>query len=149
VVVRALQDGDATYQSALPVEHSITITEEQSPYEVWAQSVFGPDYATQGGPDHDFDGDGQSNHQEWRTKTDPRDASSRFQIASTQRHANGFELSWKAENGLNYRILFSTDLNTWTELPDSRRTGSGSTLTHTDTDLTNHPRKFYKIEVVE
>jgi len=149
VVVRALQDGDATYQSALPVEHSITITEEQSSYEVWARSVFGPDTATQGGPDHDFDGDGQSNHQEWRTKTDPRDANSRFQIASTDQTPEAFTIRWQAQDGVTYRILYSTDLNTWQELPNSTRTGSGSTLSHTDTDITNHPGKFYKLEIVE
>ena len=149
VVVRALQDGDATYQSALPVEHSITITEEQSPYEVWARSVFGPDTATQGGPDHDFDGDGQSNHQEWRAKTDPRDANSRFQIASTDQTPEAFTIRWQAQDGVTYRILYSTNLNTWQELPNSTRTGSGSTATHTDTDITNHSGKFYKLEIVE
>ena len=149
VVVRALQDGDATYQSALPVEHSITITEEQSSYEVWARSVFGPDTATQGGPDHDFDGDGQSNHQEWRAKTDPRDANSRFQIASTDQTPETFTIRWQAQDGVTYRILYSTNLNTWQELPNSTRTGSGSTATHTDTDITNHSGKFYKLEIVE
>ena len=149
VVVRALQDGDATYQSALPVEHSITITEEQSPYDVWARSVFGHNYPTQGGPDHDFDGDGQSNHQEWRAKTDPRDANSRFQIASTDQTPETFTIRWQAQDGVTYRILYSTNLNTWQELPNSTHTGSGSTLTHTDTDITNHSGKFYKLEIVE
>jgi hypothetical protein len=148
VVVRALQDGDATRQSALPVERTITITPAPPTYEEWAQSVFGQDYAAKGARNHDFDGDGQNNEKEWRAKTDPRSSSSRFHIATTQRHTNGFELRWEAKDGVNYRILSSSNLNSWLELPDSRRSGKGSTESYTHT-FTNQSRLFYKIEIVE
>jgi hypothetical protein len=148
VVVRALQDGDVTRDSAIPVERTIVITQAPPTYEEWAQSVFGPDYTAKGARHHDFDGDGQNNEKEWRAKTDPRDGTSRFHIATTQRHTNGFELRWKAENGVNYRILSSSNLNTWLELPDSRRSGKGSTESYTH-PLTNQSRLFYKIEIVE
>jgi hypothetical protein len=148
VILRALQDGDATWESAIPVERAITITSTApQSYEAWAQEMFGADYATKGGSAQDADGDGQSNEVEWRAKTHPRNAADRFEIATATRSASGFKIRWQAREGVNYRIMVSTDLSSWAELPNSRVTGAGAEVERTD-PATNVSGKFYRVEVL-
>ena len=149
VVVRALQDGSVALDSAVPVERTIVITGiAAETYASWAQSTFGSDYATKGGPTQDADGDGQSNEVEWQAKTNPRSAADKFEIVAATRDATGFKLRWLAKPGVNYRIAFTSDLSTWTELPNSRVTGAGIEVEYADPAVTA-PGKFYRVEVIQ
>jgi hypothetical protein len=149
VFIRALQDGDATWESAEPIERTMTITSTDSQtYEAWAQEIFGADSATKGRATQDADGDGQTNEVEWRAKTHPRNAADRFEIATSTRTASGFKIRWQAREGVNYRIMVSTDLSSWAELPNSRVTGAGAEVERSDPAATA-PRKFYRVEVVQ
>jgi hypothetical protein len=149
VLIRAMQDGNAAWDSADPVERSISITTTASQtYETWAQSIFGADYATKGSPQQDADADGQSNEAEWLAKTDPKNGADRFHIASVKCDATGFHLRWLARDGVNYRVTCSTDLTIWTELPDSRVIGIGAEVERGDSAVIV-PRRFYRVEVVQ
>ena len=124
------------------MERAITITAAPTEtYDSWAQQTFGADYATHGSPDQDADGDGQSNHAEWLAKTDPLSAADKFKVATTTRDANGFKLRWLARTGVNYRVTWSNDLTCWTELPNTRVTGTGAEVERTDVSATGS-RKF-------
>jgi hypothetical protein len=149
VVLRALQDGDATWESAVPVERTIIITAvAANTYEASAQEIFGADYATKGGPGQDADGDGQTNEAEWLAKTHPLDAADLFEIATATHNATGFKLRWLAREGVNYRITCTADLSTWVELPNSRVIGAGIEVEYTDPAVTA-PGKFYRVEVLQ
>ena len=149
VVLRALQDGDATWESAIPLERTITFTAVMAnTYEAWAQAIFGADYATKGGATQDADGDGQSNEVEWQAKTHPLDAADRFEIATSTRTASGFKIRWQAREGVNYRIMVSTDLSNWVELANSRVSGAGAEVERID-PAANTSGKFYRVEVVQ
>ena len=149
VVLRALQDGDATWESAVPVERTIIIitAAAANTYEASAQAIFGADYATKGGATQDADGDGQSNEVEWQAKTHPLDAADKFEVASATRDGSGFKLRWLARAGVSYRICWTADLVTWNELPNSRRTGTGAEVEITD-PAPGTLGKFYRVEVV-
>ena len=149
VVVRALQDGSDALDSAVPVERTIAITGiAAETYESWAQSTFGSDYASKGGPIQDADGDGQTNEAEWLAKTHPLDAADVFEIATATHNTTGFKLRWLAREGVNYRITCTSDLTTWVELPNSRVTGAGIEVEYADPAVTA-PGKFYRVEVVQ
>jgi hypothetical protein len=117
-------------------------------YDQWAQRHFGNETAQRGGQTRDDDGDGISNRLEYLADTNPRDARSKFQIEAGERKSGGFELRWEGKAGIKYRVLWSGNLTSWSEVPNSRRTGKGQSETLTDSDTTGG-RKFYRIEVVE
>ena len=149
VVIRALQDGDATWESAIPIERTVTITSTTpQTYEAWAQTIFGADYADKGGASQDADGDGQTNEVEWLAKTHPRNAADHFKIATSTRTASGFKIRWQAREGVNYRIMVSTDLSSWVELSNSRVTGAGAEVERIDPDPPAGG-KFYRVEVLQ
>jgi hypothetical protein len=149
VIIRALQDGDATWESAEPIKRTMTITATAvQTYEAWAQEIFGADYAAKGGPGHDPDGDGQTNQVEWQAKTHPLNAADKFKVATTTSDATGFKLRWQARAGVNYRVMATTNLTTWTELPNSRVTGSGGEAEVTDLSPPAGGR-FYRVEIVQ
>ena len=148
VILRVYQDGNATWESAEPVERTITITPAVGTYESWAQSIFGADYATKGGPQQDADGDGQANAAEWLAKTDPRNPADQLRIGSASKDGNDFRLRWLARTGVNYRVTWSTDLVNWTELSNSRVSGNGNEVEHT-TPVIAGVGRFYRVEVVQ
>ncbi len=80
-----------------------------------------------GGPNTDGDGDGLTNAQEAVAGTDPLDSSSRFAAVVRPDAAGGVLLEWPGVAGKSYRIEGSTDLKTWTALPDSHA-GTGGAL---------------------
>jgi hypothetical protein len=148
VVIRALQDGNVSWESAEPVERTIPISPAAADtYQSWSQAVFGADSATDGGPQQDADGDGQTNEVEWLAKTDPRNRADRFEIAAARRDASGFRLRWLARDGVSYRVCWTTDFVSWSELASSRLTGTGAEVEHTD-PATGTSGKFYRVEVV-
>lgn len=148
VVLRAHQDGNGSWESAEPVERTIMMmAAEAESYASWAQRVFGADHATRGGPQQDADADGQSNEAEWMAKTDPQNAGDRFKVSASHRDAGGMHISWLAREGVNYRMCRSVDLQTWSEVPGSRKTGTGIQTEVTDPSPPPH-QAFYRIEVL-
>ncbi len=116
-------------------------------YETWAQSVFGSDSSTHGGPQQDADGDGQANVVEWLAKTNPRSAADKFEISVVTHDVSGFKLRWLARAGVHYRVTHSADLITWSELPNSRRTGAGVEVEIVDPAIGANGI-FYRVETV-
>jgi hypothetical protein len=148
VRVRARQDGSGTYAPAPPVWRTIDVVLRTETYEQWAQKNFGSESGSRGALGHDDDGDGISNRLEYLANTDPRDARSRFGIERGDKKPGGFEIRWQGRAGVEYRVLSTTDFQTWTEVPNTRRIGKGQSETATDTDA-NGEKKFYRIEVLE
>ena len=147
VVLAANQAGDASYGAATEVTTSFLVEGRES-YEQWAQRHFGGEVAQRGGQSRDDDGDGISNHLEYKSDTDPKDARSKFAVEAAEKKAGGFEVRWQGKQGIKYRLLWSNNLATWSEVNDSRRTGSGATESVTDTGATSGKR-FYRVEVVD
>jgi hypothetical protein len=53
-------------------------------------------------------------------------------------------ISWLAREGVNYRMCRSVDLQTWSEVPVSRKTGTGSQTEATDLNPPpRHPAKHF------
>lgn len=69
--------------------------------------------------DGDFDGDGQSNHQEYLAGTFAGDASERFDITITSKAESRVGFEFFAITGKTYTLERSTDLRTWTRVPFS------------------------------
>jgi hypothetical protein len=149
LTLRARQDGSGTFSPAAPVTKTVNIVARGENFEQWMKRHFGTNANTEQLRTLDSDNDGRSNLQEYQAATDPRNAQSIFQPQAPQRNGEAFEVRWEAKRGIKYRVLSSTNLSTWQEEPASRRTGTGATVTHRDTDTTNRVRKFYKIEIVE
>ena len=147
IVLAANQAGDASYGAATEVTTSFLVEGRES-YEQWAQRHFGGEVAQRGGQSRDDDGDGISNHLEYKSDTDPKDARSKFAVEAVEKKAGGFEVRWQGKQGIKYRLLWSNNLATWSEVNDSRRTGSGATESVTDTGATSG-KKFYCVEVVD
>lgn len=67
--------------------------------------------------DGDFDGDGNSNHQEYLAGTFAGDASERFDITITSKAETRVRFEFFAVTGKTYVLERSTDLQTWTRVP--------------------------------
>ncbi|AKC81623.1 hypothetical protein IMCC26134_00455 [Verrucomicrobia bacterium IMCC26134] len=147
VVIRALQDGSADWESAEPVDRTITISAGVETYETWAQGLFGADYAAQGGRTQDADGDGQSNEAEWVARTNPASATDVLKVDFAAITPSGFTLRWLARQGVTYRMMTSADLQTWTELPNTRIVGTDAQVQVVD-PLSARSKVFYRVEVV-
>jgi hypothetical protein len=147
VVLAANQAGDASYGAATEVTTSFVVEGRES-YEQWAQKHFGGEVAQRGGQSRDDDGDGVSNHFEYKADTDPKDARSKFVVESAVKKAGGFEVRWQGNQGIKYRLISSNNLVDWIEVNDSRRTGSGTLESVTDTGA-GSGKRFYRVEVVD
>ena len=66
----------------------------------------------------DEDGDGLTNAQEALAGTDPLTAASRFAAAPDTDAAGNLVLRWRGAWGKRYTVQSSTDLKTWTALPE-------------------------------
>lgn len=148
VRVRAQQDGSGTYAPAPPVWRTIDVVLRTDTYEQWAGKHFGAESAVRGAVDRDDDSDGIPNRLEFLANTDPRDARSRFGIEESGKKTAGFEIRWEGRAGVEYRVLSTTDFQTWTEVPNTRRIGKGQSETVTDSD-SNGVKKFYRIEILQ
>jgi len=148
VRVRAQQDGSGTYAPAPPVWRTIDVVLRTDTYEQWAGKHFGAESGVRGAVDRDDDSDGIANRLEFLANTDPRDARSRFGIEASGKKPGGFEIRWQGRAGVEYRILATTDFQTWTEVPNTRRLGKNQAEVVTDSDA-NGVKKFYRIEILE
>ena len=94
--------------------------------------------------DLDLDGDSQSNLQEYRAGTDPRDGRSVFgtEIAS---NVSGFIISFKAQQDLNYTVQYRDSLveGGWLKLRDVPA-GAARTVQVSDPGATGKSR-FYRV----
>lgn len=67
--------------------------------------------------DGDFDGDGQSDHDEYIAGTFAGDASERFEITIKSKSVDGVRFEFFAITGKTYMLERSPDLVTWTNVP--------------------------------
>jgi len=99
----------------------------------------------------DFDGDGQTDAEEFRACTSPTDDTSLFKVlelaaaASTKR-----SLLWSATPGKTYQVEFKDNLNSngWEELGDPI-TATSTTATQFDPSTPPDARRFYRVRLVE
>jgi autotransporter-associated beta strand protein len=100
--------------SAITGPGTITVPGSGTPYSIWADSFFpGNDVSD---PDGDNDNDGLTNQQEFAFGLSPVDGSSVNPIlVQLDKTAGTFTYQRRADTGLTYRILTSTDLMAWPE----------------------------------
>jgi autotransporter-associated beta strand protein len=100
--------------SAITGPGTITVPGSGTPYSIWADSFFpGNDVSD---PDGDNDNDGLTNQQEFAFGLSPVDGSSVNPVlVQLDKAAGTFTYQRRAETGLTYRILTSTDLLAWPE----------------------------------
>lgn len=109
----------------------------------YEQSYFAADID----PQNDWDGDGISNHKEWRSGTNPTNPSSR--LAITELYVGPLtELKWLSESNKQYSISMTTNLTaeyTLLEAPISATAPTNSILiSHPEV-----PHAFFKINVAD
>ncbi len=100
----------------------------------------------------DEDGDGFTNAQEALAGTDPLNAASRFAAAPPQADAAGnLVLRWRGAWGKRYTVQSSTDLKTWTALPELH-IGRGqelSTIVRPAGSLAAESRRYWRVVVAD
>lgn len=70
-----------------------------------------------------------------------------FRIRTPRVSPEGILLQWMGEEGRSYKILASTDLMTWDELPPTISGAAGQAFTEwRDSDGPTFPRRFYKVK---
>ncbi|MBI3416565.1 MAG: hypothetical protein HY043_14815, partial [Verrucomicrobia bacterium] len=96
----------------------------------------------------DADGDGLSNLQEYLLGTNPNDATSNFQILTTQQSGPDVQISFKSVLGKSYRLERSdiSPAGPWTAIADIL--GTGGTLQLTDSGGAAQPKRFYHVLVI-
>ena len=113
--------------------------------DAWEQQFFGADAAATDDPD----GDGLSNLLEYRSGTDPRDASSRTQITGLQLTSAGLRVSFSTVPGRQYQIEKCDNLSSgqWHPVgqPQAGQAASGQI---TDPDGYSSRQQFYRIRVL-
>ncbi len=115
--------------------------------DVWAAL-----YHPTTGATADEDGDGFTNAQEARAGTDPLNAASRFAAAPPQPDTDGnLVLRWRGAWGKRYTVQSSTDLKTWTALPEVH-IGRGqelSTIVRAAGSPATEARRYWRVVVAD
>ena len=99
----------------------------------------------------DFDGDGNSDLDEFRLGLIPSDPTSAFKLdVSPGLAADSVELSWPSQEGLQFEIYFTDDLSlplaNWGKISITDDDDDGApTHEWTDADAASHPRRFYRV----
>ncbi|MCP5560428.1 MAG: hypothetical protein H7A55_22035 [Verrucomicrobiaceae bacterium] len=93
----------------------------------------------------DSDGDGNSNLAEFRADTDPKNASSNFQMAASEKEANEFIIRFTTVLGRAYRVEVCSNLGSeaWTVLEDNIQ-GTGNLVETRDPNTSGFSRRFYR-----
>ena len=72
----------------------------------------------------DYDGDGETNYEEWIALTNPASPASYLHITSTVRNGNNLEATFPTVVGRNYALEFSYDLSAWSVIGTYAGTGT-------------------------
>lgn len=71
-------------------------------------------------------------------------------VESLRTSPGGLVLRWTSEEGRSYKVLTSTDLSSWGELPQTIPGAPGESFTEwQDPDALSFPRRFYKLKQLE
>lgn len=151
VTVRAYQDGDDIWDSAIPVSQTILFVSSELDHEAyytWALSIFGEDVDALGSPDSNPDGDQFSNLAEWLADTNPLDPIDRFRVVESHQTLETFSLRWWGNPEVMYSIQTSFDMVEWDTVPDLFIRGTGNWI-NTTINLPHLPDGvfFYRIEI--
>jgi hypothetical protein len=98
----------------------------------------------------DFDGDGQTDLQEFRAGTDPvNDASILRVLTLTSLGGGGRTILWSAAPGRTYQVQFKTSVDDaqWSDLP-GLVTAAGTTASMADTTGSGDSHRFYRVMLV-
>lgn len=122
-------------------------------------------WATQYGvtdPNGDSDHDGMTNLQEYLADTNPNDANDNLRITDSEvtSGAGHFTIHWAAKGGVRYRLQYSDDLKTFTDIPRSSQqeiqsgsygadTESAYTDDFTQTVAPTSGKRFYRVKVAQ
>jgi hypothetical protein len=109
----------------------------------------------------DDDGDGFSNGQEFLALTDPQNSNDFLRVGAVIESSSGtpFTLQWPAKGGVRYRVTYSDDLITWSDIERSAGEetqpgayGESGTASFTDDWILTPPpagaHRFYRIRVL-
>ena len=96
----------------------------------------------------DPDGDGRTNFDEYVSDTDPNNPASLFKITQVEMIGGDFVVSFPSSLGRTYTVerSYSLESGSWVALP-GEISGTGETISITDTDPTESPRRFYRVVV--
>ena len=94
----------------------------------------------------DFDGDGMTNWQEWRTGTNPTNALSVLKMLAPSNSAPGVSLTWQSVSGVGYYLQCSTNLPAFLTL-QSNIVGQAGTTSFTDTNAVGAGPFYYRVGV--
>jgi len=115
----------------------------------WELLYFGSAHASNALAEADVDLDGMVNYAEYVAGTDPLDGQSVFRISSIDpSNGSALLLAWSSTTNRTYRVLSSSNLTNWVQLPDESTVYSG-VVPQLQVLVTNQPTSplFIRIEV--
>ena len=93
----------------------------------------------------DYDGDGQTNGDEWLSLTDPGSSTSFFRVTQIAHNGSDFEITFPTAIGRSYRVQSSPNLaHPWANLETITGTGGNVTRTY---DVNGIPAYFFRVSV--
>jgi hypothetical protein len=95
----------------------------------------------------DDDADGFTEEEETTAGTNPFSSNSYLAVNEVSRAGNLVTLSWSSVIGKQYRVRFSTDLSSWTDVTGTLVTATTATTSSTFT-ATSGELQFYQVMVV-
>ncbi len=98
-------------------------------------------------PTFDYDRDGQSNVNEWLALTAPADATSFLHATQVLLTGNDVHLTFPSVSGRHYTFESTPDLVTWTPIPGTPFTGTGTELAAVLGPYPDVPKLFFRIRV--